>query len=110
MSSCTPKSLKLSFWVVVQVLELCPTFPQCEHFLPIMKKTSKLPNPHKTDTQGWIETTYDCLITALWLVIQMTRGLWFLFFIFSTQAFARSLPHKRPAIYTIQADVSLSRH
>lgn len=41
-SSCTPKSLTPATRVplkLVQVLELWPMFPQCEHFLPISAQT-----------------------------------------------------------------------
>lgn len=42
MSSCTPKSrttptTSLAPFDELQVLELWPMFPQCEHFLPICK-------------------------------------------------------------------------
>lgn len=44
LSNCTPNRRSPTKLVVplkyVQVLELCPIIPQCEHFLPILTSTN----------------------------------------------------------------------
>lgn len=49
VSTWTPKSLMTLFLLEEHVLELCPTLPQCEHFLPIAMNKSKRKEKERDD-------------------------------------------------------------